>query len=189
MTRRRSALREIPTDACRPLSRNPQYLTPHQMDALKASIERDGFLAPVLVRPRGRHYEVISGNHRVIAARELGLASVPALCVRIADREAARIAVNLNTIHGDPDAASLAPFLADLDEALLAEIHLEDDTLAELRAFDGELAERLAALEPVEAVDTRSQPNIPDCICPKCGQRHVSKRAADPRVPAPSSST
>ena len=56
----------------------PAILTPKQMDSLKTSIQRDGFCAPILVRPykRGR-YEIISGNHRFMAACELGMAEIP----------------------------------------------------------------------------------------------------------------
>src|SRR6185437_13128687 len=68
-----SELKTVSIDSLVFLRRNPQYLTPHEMKALKASIERDGFLSPILVRPlpEGKH-EVVSGNHRAMAAKELG---------------------------------------------------------------------------------------------------------------------
>ena len=57
------------------LRRNPQYLSERQNKALRQSIERDGFLCPVVIR-KAKHqaglYEVLSGNHRVIASREAG---------------------------------------------------------------------------------------------------------------------
>lgn len=62
------------------LKRNPQYLSEAQMDALKDSMQRDGFLAPILVRPHDDDtFEVLSGNHRVMAARELGIEESDAL--------------------------------------------------------------------------------------------------------------
>ena len=48
---RREKLEWISVERLQTLKRNPQYLTPTQMEALKASIERDGFVAPILVRP------------------------------------------------------------------------------------------------------------------------------------------
>lgn len=74
------------------------------MEAMKASMLRDGFLAPVLLRPMGDDYEVVSGNHRVMAARELGMTTVPALIMDLTDQQVGRIAINLNTVHGDPTA-------------------------------------------------------------------------------------
>src|SRR5438270_10364984 len=90
------------------LRRNPQYMTPHEMDALKASIQRDGFLAPILVRPATKkNFEILSGNHRAMAARELGIKDVPCLVAKLDDKQAGRVAVNLNTVHGDPTAELL----------------------------------------------------------------------------------
>ena len=59
------------------LKRNPQYLTPKQMESLKRSIKKDGFCVPILVRPiKNGKYEVISGNHRFMAASELNMQEI-----------------------------------------------------------------------------------------------------------------
>lgn len=169
----------VPVDKCVALKRNPQYLSPKQMDALKESIERDGFLAPVLVRRHGEDsYEVLSGNHRVMASRELGMDTVPALLVEMDDQTAGRIAVNLNTVHGDPTAELLAPFLAELDDRTLATVHLADDLLSDLRAFDTSLAETLAKLDVPSTFDneTPTGGSIEQCLCPSCGRAHMKKR-------------
>lgn len=165
----------VPVAECVALRRNPQFMSPHGMEALKASITRDGFLAPVLVRPaEGGRFEVLSGNHRVMAARELGLERVPAVVREIDDQAAARIAVNMNTVHGDPTAELLAPFLAELDEELLATVHLGEDLLAEVVDFDVTLADRLAELQPPPSWD-RASPTVDTvaCECPTCGKKHV----------------
>lgn len=169
----------VPVDKCVALKRNPQYMSPKQMDALKNSIERDGFLAPILVRAHGDDsYEVLSGNHRVMAAREIGMEEVPALLVEMDDQTAGRIAVNLNTVHGDPTAELLAPFLAELDDQTLASVHLEDDLLADLRAFDTSLAETLSRLEVPSTLDndTPTAGSIEQCVCPSCGRSHMKQR-------------
>jgi ParB/RepB/Spo0J family partition protein len=176
----RGKLIQVAVPKCRVLTRNPQYLTPHQMDALKTSIARDGFLVPILVRPHDDYYEVLSGNHRFLCAQELDLPRIPALEIHCTDEEARRIAVNLNTIHGEPDPAALAPFLADLDDELLGTIHLADDCLKALRDFDGELATRLDELQPVDAVNQDSQPQIPNCRCDTCGRLHIAATAPAP---------
>jgi len=141
---KRAVFVEIDTEACVLLKRNPQHLTAAQLDALKASIRREGFVAPILVRPiRGGRFEVISGNHRFIAAQQLGLKKIPAMVKAMSQKEAQRLAVNLNMIHGDPTAELLAPFLAEMSDDVLADIHLEDDFLKELIGFDETLAQHL----------------------------------------------
>jgi ParB-like chromosome segregation protein Spo0J len=156
------------------LRRNPQYLTPHQMEALKASITRDGFLAPILVRRKGKKYEILSGNHRAMAANELGFKTVPALCGRFTEQQAKRIAINLNTVHGDPTAELLVPFLAELDEELLSTIHLDESMRSEIAALDANMAELFARMEPPDAWNIESvQSNIGKCVCPLCGKHHI----------------
>lgn len=158
--------------------RNPQYLTPRQMDSLKRSIERDGFVAPILVRSiLGGHFEIISGNHRFMAAREIGIDQIPCVICKISDKDAKRLAVNLNTIHGEPNAELLAPFLAEMDDDLLAQIHIEDKLLEELITFDKELDARLSELQPPEKMDRDSPKSLNEiCNCPKCGGRHFKKQ-------------
>lgn len=169
-------LQWIAVERCIALRRNPQYLTPHEMEALKASIMRDGFLAPVLLRPieGSDDLEVVSGNHRVMAAREVGMSTVPAVVGNFADSDAHRIAVNMNTIHGDPTVELLAPFLAELDNESLALVHLDEQMLTDLRAFDQHLAERLQALQVPDALDHASPSSETRiCICPTCGKTHI----------------
>lgn len=156
------------------LKRNPQYLTPVQMERLKASIQRDGFVAPILVRPiAGDRLEIVSGNHRFMAAKELGMAKVPCVVSRMSERAMKRLAVNLNTIHGEPPAELLAPFLAELDNKTLAEIHLEEECLKELCDFDANLKARLDELKIPDSIDRESPQHANQvCECPKCGRKH-----------------
>jgi ParB/RepB/Spo0J family partition protein len=156
------------------LRRNPQYMTPHEMEALKSSIERDGFLAPVLVRPKGNKFEILSGNHRAMAANELGYRKIPVIIAELTDEQAKRVALNLNTIHGDPTAELLAPFLAEFDETLLATIHLDDDMRNEIAKLDENMKDMFAKMEIPDvwnkaSVNTETRP----CTCPKCGKRHI----------------
>jgi len=48
-----------------------------RFEILMRSIERFGILVPLLVRPSGKAYELISGHKRLLAARKLGLREVP----------------------------------------------------------------------------------------------------------------
>lgn len=175
-----SRLAEVPISKCVALRRNPQFVSPHQMEAMKASMARDGFLAPVLLRPMGDDYEVVSGNHRVMAARELGMSTIPALVVDLTETQVGRVAVNLNTVHGDPTAELLAPFLAELDDEALATVHLDEELLAATLALDDELASRLADLQTPENWDNASpKSETPNCVCDKCGRKHVRGKTED----------
>ena len=175
---KKTQLRNVLASQIVTLKRNPQYLTPRQMDSLKRSIGRDGFVAPILVRPiSGERFEVVSGNHRFMAARELGMEQIPCVICKINNDDAKRLAVNLNTIHGEPNPELLAPFLAEMDDDLLAQIHIEDKLLEELINFDRDLETRLSELQPPEKMDRDSPKSSNEiCSCPKCGGRHFKKQ-------------
>lgn len=156
-------------------------MTPDQMESLKKSIERDGFCAPILVRPlKDGRYEVVSGNHRFMAATELGFSEIPCVVADLSAKAAQRLAINLNTIHGEPNAEILAPFLAELDLDVLAELHLEDETKKDLIKFDSKLADLLKELElpPEISSDSPTHSNA-TCKCPKCGSTHIIKNAQE----------
>ena len=157
------------------LRRNPQYLSEKQSAALRKSISRDGFLAPIVVRRKAEKYEILSGNHRVIGAREEGLVDVPACLVDPCDdARAARIAINMNTVHGDPTPELMAPFLADMDEETMRSVFIDETLLAGICDFDSTLKERLDALMLPDELDKDSpKGSIPNCVC-KCGHRHVA---------------
>ena len=165
----------IPLSDLIALRRNPQYLTEKQSAALRKSISRDGFLAPIVVRRKNEKYEILSGNHRVIGAREDGLTEVPACLVDPCDdKRAARIAINMNTVHGDPTPELMAPFLADMDDETMRAVFLDDALLAGIVEFDETLKARLDALMLPDALDRDSpKSSIPNCVC-KCGHRHVA---------------
>ena len=165
----------VPTNKCRLLKRNPQYLTPKQMDSLKRSIERDGFLVPVVVRPmRKGEFEIVSGNHRFLAAQELGIKNIPAVVSDLKDDQAKRVAINLNTIHGEPNAELMAPFLAELPDDILKDIHIEKNLLDDIFSFDDELKKTLERLEVPGRMNNESvTTTTTTCRCPKCGKVHI----------------
>lgn len=162
-------------DQLHALRRNPQYLTEKQTAALVESIKRDGFLCPIIVRKKGAAYEILSGNHRVLASREAGLSELPCVLVDPCDEKTARrIAVNMNTVHGEPTPELLAPFLAEIDNGTLKSVFLGDELLSAIVSFDQTLADRLATLQLPDSLGHNSPVGaIPNCVC-KCGHRHVA---------------
>ena len=169
-------LKFIPLSSLIYLRRNPQYMTPHEMDALKISIKRDGFLAPILVRPaKAGKFELLSGNHRAMAAAECGMTEIPAIVAKLNNKQAQRVAVNLNTVHGDPTAELLAPFLAEIDPDILSTVHLDDDLRKAVIELDGSMAEALKKLDAPQSWNHDSiRSNIKRCVCPTCGKSHIS---------------
>jgi len=168
------------------LKRNPQYLTPKQMDALKGSIRRDGFVAPILVRTRGERYEIVSGNHRFMAAKEAGMELLPCVIREMSDKAATRLALNLNSIHGQPPVELLVPFLAELDDETLATVHIDAGELHDLYSFDENLKSRLDKLKIPDAMNTESPTHANKlCTCAKCGRKHFKPSdGVKPATPA-----
>lgn len=72
-----------------------------EMNALIESIQEQGVLSPLIVRPKENtqdEYEIVSGHRRFRAAVKAGIKEVPALIVPL-DRDAAAIAVVDSNLH------------------------------------------------------------------------------------------
>lgn len=72
-----------------------------EMNALIESIQEQGILSPLIVRPKENtedEYEIVSGHRRFRAAVKAGIKAVPALIVPL-DRDAAAIAVVDSNLH------------------------------------------------------------------------------------------
>ena len=67
-----------------------------RMKELIESIRANGILTPVLVRPSGDGYEMISGHRRMYAAKQLGIKELPAIIRDMTDEEATIIMVDSN---------------------------------------------------------------------------------------------
>jgi ParB-like chromosome segregation protein Spo0J len=66
----------IPVASCKPLGRESRKHPPQQVRKLAASLDRFGFVLPILVDSEGR---VVAGWALVLAARQLGLGEMPAV--------------------------------------------------------------------------------------------------------------
>ncbi|MBI5395113.1 MAG: ParB/RepB/Spo0J family partition protein [Verrucomicrobia bacterium] len=76
------------------------------LEELVASIRAHGIIQPLTVRraPDGKGYELIAGERRLRAARELGLAAVPALVRAAEDHDALELALIENLQREDLNA-------------------------------------------------------------------------------------
>lgn len=70
---------------------------------LMDSIKTKGVLEPILVRPKGDRYEIIAGERRYVASKNVGLAEIPAIEMLVSDSEAMEISLIENLQRKDLD--------------------------------------------------------------------------------------
>ena len=92
----------IPVSKLHPFEGHPyKVLDNDEMNTLIESIQMQGILSPLIVRPKENttdEYEVVSGHRRLHAAMKAGLETVPVFIYAI-DRDAAAIAVVDSNLH------------------------------------------------------------------------------------------
>ncbi len=159
------AITEIAVEELTPNPWNPNRMSDEMRAKLKAYIAREGFVEPLVARPKGEQFEILGGFHRWEIAKDLGYKTVPCVVVNLDDRRAKILSVNLNEMKGQ----SLPSLLANLIHDLSAELTLEDletqlpysveelkDSLELLKIPDG----LEAYLEEEAAKQERERPTI-----------------------------
>ena len=103
---------QVPIDLLRPDPSNPRRIGDEELDGLERSIRQ------CRLRPAGLGARedgvVIGGHQRLVAARRLGLATVPATYLDLSIEQARVLNLALNKISGSWDEQLLARLLADL---------------------------------------------------------------------------
>ena len=88
---------QLPPDKLTPFAKHPYRVREDAaMDELVESIRVHGILSPLLARPKGDGYELVSGHRRRLAAQKLGLSTVPVLVREMTDDEAVILMVDSN---------------------------------------------------------------------------------------------
>ena len=86
---------QLPPDKLTPFKKHPyQVREDAAMDELVESVRTYGILSPLLARPKGEGYELVSGHRRRLAAQKLGLSTVPVLVREMTDDEAVILMVD-----------------------------------------------------------------------------------------------
>ena len=144
-----------------PYARNSRTHSDIQVSQIAASIREFGFTNPVLIT---ENYDILAGHGRVLAAKKLGMDSVP--CIKVDhlnefQRKAYIIADNQLALNSDWNFDMLS---VEIDE--LNDVKFD----VSLLAFTNEqLAEMIGS--PEEPVDNELKADPKDketCICPKC---------------------
>jgi ParB family transcriptional regulator, chromosome partitioning protein len=83
--------------------------SPHNRDArsidnLVASVREHGVLEPIKLRPNGERFEIVYGEQRCRASRDLGLETIPATVEHFSDAEAHEIRLVENACRSDAHA-------------------------------------------------------------------------------------
>ena len=156
----------VPLAALAPYAENARTHSPTQVAQIAASIAEFGFVNPVLVDGEG---VLIAGHGRVMAAKQLGLATVPVLRLghlSPAQARALRLADNQIALNSGWDEALLAAEIARIRDEAVVDI----DTLG----FSSEaLAQLLASLDG--ATDAASAAGDPDAPAPEPSANPVTR--------------
>jgi ParB-like chromosome segregation protein Spo0J len=135
---------------------NRRRISEDELDALERGLREFGFVQPVLAR---RDDGTVIGRHqRLVAARRLGLTSVPVTWLDISVEQARLLGLALNKISGSFDDALLARLLADLQASPEVDLSLsgfgEDEVRDLLRSLETrEKRERVEAFDLEQALE------------------------------------
>lgn len=116
-----------------PEERARATFTDEQFEELRASIEKNGFTIPILVRQlEDGKYELIDGEHRIQIVKEMGWERIPAVITEADDTRATLLNILANTARGSQNPMDVAEALrrahdagADIKELAAATGHTE----------------------------------------------------------------
>jgi len=94
--------RLVPVNRIDPNPYQPRLQTdPQTLAELVESVRRHGVIQPIVVRPRGEHYELVAGQRRLEAARKLEMVAIPAIVRELTDQEVIETALIENIQRED----------------------------------------------------------------------------------------
>ena len=120
-------VREIPLSQVEPREGQPRVLFDEEaLQELADSIGKRGVLQPILVAPKGDHFEIVAGERRWRAAKMAGLLKIPAIVREFGEQELTEVALIENIQRED---------LNPIEEAqayrqLMEDFRLKQDELA-----------------------------------------------------------
>jgi ParB family chromosome partitioning protein len=155
-------LAHVPLEQIHPNPRQPRKRFDHEaIGGLADSIRSDGIIQPVVLRPRLEGgYELIAGERRWRAAREAGLATVPALVREADDRDSLLLALVENVARED---------LSPIEEARGYAVLIDEFSLSL-----GEVAERVGKSKPTVSNRIRLL-ELPEDVLAMVGRHELSE--------------
>ena len=129
---------QVPIGDLRPDPFNPRRISDDELNALTRSIQQFGLVDPIIARREDM--SVIGGHQRLVAARRLGVETVPVVSLDITQDDARVLNVALNKISGSWDEELLARLLAELQDVPDVDMSLsgfgEDEIAKLLKTLD-----------------------------------------------------
>jgi ParB family chromosome partitioning protein len=155
-------LAHIAVDQIHPNAKQPRKrFEGEAVTGLAESIKAQGLLQPVVVRPRLEGgYELIAGERRWRAAREAGLATVPALVREADDRDSLLLALVENVARED---------LSPIEEARGYAVLIDEFSLSL-----GDVAERVGKSKPTVSNRVRLL-ELPEDVLAMVGRHELSE--------------
>ena len=142
------AIEHVAVNDLHPDPANPRRIDEVELEALTRSIQQFGLVDPIIARRED--LRVIGGHQRLVAARRLGLTTVPVIFLDVDESQAHLLNLVLNKIGGTWDQDLLARLLADLQATAAADVTLTGFSNDEVQ----HLLRRLDAREKRERPET-----------------------------------
>jgi hypothetical protein len=140
----------VDIETLRPDPANPRRISDAELEALTRSLHEYGFVQPVIAL-RSDSTVVGGGHQRLVAARKLGIKTVPVVYVDLPLEQARLMNLALNKISGEWDQDMLAHLIADLSNN--ADLDLS------LSAFSEDELEKL-----MKSLDVREKRERPEAF-------------------------
>lgn len=107
--RPRETLKHLPIDSISPNPNQPRSdMDPASLEELSFSIREAGLLEPIVVRHVGDHFELVAGERRWRACRQIGWSEIPAIVRGFQDHESLEAALIENLQRADLNAVEEA---------------------------------------------------------------------------------
>lgn len=97
-------------------------------NGIKRTLEEAGKVPPIVVRPNKDRgcYEIVDGEHRWKAFKDLGIEKIPVFSMKVSDQTARILTQTLNYLRGEPEGELLSKNIIELLEQGVALSELEE---------------------------------------------------------------
>jgi uncharacterized ferredoxin-like protein len=146
--------------------KNPNVMEQSELRALEKSINKFGFLEPIIIDEKGK---ILGGNHRAAVMFSKEGAKAEVVCTVVSglnEEEKNKLGLALNRIHGENDPAKL--------KELLGSFSLPDEILelgftdTDMKALNIDLS---GFSTDIELFDSQREIKTGVIICPHCGMK------------------
>jgi len=111
--------KEIPIEKIQVWDKNPNTMSKLVFEELKKQIEKYGMLGGIVVRKNGKGgYIIVDGEHRFLAAKELGQKKIPCYVVEMDEVDALVDSIRFNNLAGEIDKKELKEKIKEIEASI-----------------------------------------------------------------------